>query len=124
MLEISLTEQQTAQHCPIQNPREIKTIRLFSYRWINIIIFLVTICLCIQQCSHSTFYFFDPLRCLALTQFYIPYETFPRNCRSHATMCTTPLKEYHKLAQAIIERQVGGPSAQMSERTSASESLV
>lgn len=65
LLEISLTEQQTAQQCHIQNPKEIITFRLISYRWINIIMFLVTICLCIQQCSHSIFYYFDPLRCLA-----------------------------------------------------------
>lgn len=67
---------------------------------------------------------FDPLRCLFFQQFYIPYETLPRNCRSHATLCTTTFKEYHKLAQAIIERQVGGPGAQLSEGTSASEALV
>ena len=39
-------------------------------------------------------------------------------------VCATPFREQHKWALTIIEREVGGPGAQLNKRTSTLESLV
>ena len=54
----------------------------------------------------------------------IPCEKLPRNWRFPTTVCTTPFREQHKQALTRIEREVGGPGAQLSKRTSTLESLV
>ena len=54
----------------------------------------------------------------------IPCEKLPRNWRFPTTVCTTPFREQHKQALTRIEREVGGPGAQLSKRTSKLESLV
>ena len=51
----------------------------------------------------------------------IPCKKWPRNWRSHTTLCTTPSTEQHILALTRIERVVGGPGAQLSKRTSTLE---
>ena len=43
----------------------------------------------------------------------------PRNWRFPATVCTTPFRKQHKWALTRIEREMGGPGAQLSKRTSA-----
>jgi hypothetical protein len=48
----------------------------------------------------------------------IPCVKLPRNWRSRTTLCITPFTEQNKLALNGIERGVGGPSAQLSKRTS------
>ena len=39
-------------------------------------------------------------------------------------LCTTPFREQHKQALTRVEREVGGPAAQLSKKTSTLESLV
>ena len=39
-------------------------------------------------------------------------------------VCTIPFREQHKWALTRIEREMGGPGAQLSKRTSTLESLV
>ena len=48
----------------------------------------------------------------------IPCEKLPRNWRSRTTLCTIPFTEQHQLSHTRIERGVGGPCAQLSQRTS------
>ena len=54
----------------------------------------------------------------------IPCEKLPRNWRFPTTVCTTPFREQEKWALTRIEREVGGPGAQLNKRTSTLESLV
>ena len=54
----------------------------------------------------------------------IPCEKLLRNWRSRTTLCPTPFTEQCKLALTRIEREVGGPGAQLSKRTSTLECLV
>ena len=53
----------------------------------------------------------------------IPCQKLPRNWWSCTTLCTTPFTEHCKLALTRLERGVGGPSAQLSKRTSTLECL-
>ena len=54
----------------------------------------------------------------------IPCDKLPRNWRFPTTVGTTPFREQHKWALTRIEREVGGPGAQLSKMTSILESLV
>ena len=54
----------------------------------------------------------------------IPCKKLTRNWRSHTTLCTTPFTEQRKLSLTRIEWGVGGPGAQLSQRTSALVCLV
>ena len=54
----------------------------------------------------------------------IQCKKLPRNWRFPTTVCTTPFRIQHKRALTRIEREVGGPGAKLSKRTSTLQSLV
>ena len=54
----------------------------------------------------------------------IPWEKLPRNRRARTKRCTTSFTEQRKLALTRIEREVGGPGAQLSKRTNTLECRV
>ena len=54
----------------------------------------------------------------------IPCEKLRRNWKFPTMVCTTPFRGQHKRALTRVDREVGGPGALLSKKTSILESLV